>query len=158
MVGSAVLKRGAFTIGWMLAIITAACPGAALPATAEQAQALSERAAAYISVVGEKKAFTDFTRHDGGFVDGELFVFCYDRSGVNLANGGNPAFVGRNLLHLKDTNGREPVALGVNMAFEQGRGWIEFKWPNPASKKIERASAYMIRTHDVACGVGYYKG
>jgi cytochrome c len=158
MAGSPVLERGAFAIGWVLAIFTAACPATPFAATAEQAQALSERAAAYILVAGERKAFVDFTRREGGFVDGELFVFCYDRIGVTLANGGNPAFVGRNLLHLKDTDGREPVALGVKMGFEQGRGWIDFKWPNPTTKKIERTSAYMIRTHEVACGVGYYKG
>ena len=41
-------------------------------ATADEAKALSERAAAYISQVGEAKAFADFTRSDGGFTEGEL--------------------------------------------------------------------------------------
>lgn len=158
MAGAPVLRRGAFAIGWVLAIFAAANPATTFAATAEQAQALSERAAAHILAAGEKDAFTDFTRRNGGFVEGELFVFCYDRVGLTRANGGNPAFVGRNLLHLKDTDGRAPVALGVKVAFEQGRGWIDFKWPNPATKKIERTSAYVIRTHEVACGVGYYKG
>lgn len=134
-----------------------ACPVAAA-ATAAEAQALSERAAAYILEVGEEKAFADFARKDGGFVDGELYVFCYDRDGVNKAHGGNPALVGRNLLHIKDPDGTEPNLLIVKMGFEQGRGWVDFKWPNPVSKTIEDKSAYVIRTGDVACGVGYYKG
>jgi cytochrome c len=141
------------------AIITATvCPSAVLAATAEQAKAFSERAAAYIEKVGEETAFADFTRKDGGFVDGELYVFCYDQKGVNKAHGGNAAFVGRNLLHIKDPDGAEPNAMIVNMGFDQGRGWVEFKWPNPVTKRIENKSAYVIRTHDVACGVGYYKG
>jgi len=141
------------------AIVTlAACPVAAVAATPEEARAFSERAAAHIEQVGEEKALADFTRPDGGFVDGELYVFCYDRNGVNRAHGGNPAFVGRNLLHIKDPDGAEPNALIVKMGFEQGRGWVDFKWPNPVTKRIENKSAYVIRTNDVACGVGYYKG
>ena len=139
-------------------IAVAASPVAALAATAEQAQAFSERAAAHIEQVGDEMAFADFTRKDGGFVDGELYVFCYDHNGVNKAHGGNASFVGRNLLHIKDPDGAEPNLMIVNMGFQQGRGWVDFKWPNPVTKRIENKSAYVIRTHDVACGVGYYKG
>ena len=139
-------------------IAVAASPDAALAATAEQARAYSERAAAHIEQVGEETAFADFTRKDGGFVDGELYVFCYDHDGVNKAHGGNPSFVGRNLLHIKDPDGAEPNLMIINMGFQQGRGWVDFKWPNPVTKRIENKSAYVIRTHDVACGVGYYKG
>jgi cytochrome c len=139
-------------------IATTASPIAAAAATAEQAKAFSERAAAHIAQVGDETAFTDFTRKDGGFVDGELYVFCYDRNGVNKAHGGNASFVGRDLLHIKDPDGAEPNLMIVNVGFEQGRGWVDFKWPNPVTKRIENKSAYVIRTHDVACGVGYYKG
>jgi signal transduction histidine kinase len=127
-------------------------------ATPEQAKAFSERAAAHIMEVGEEKAFADFTRPDGGFVDGELYVFCYDRNGLNKAHGGNPSFVGRNLLHIKDPDGVEPNYLIVRKGFDDGQGWVDFKWPNPVTKKIERKSAYVIRTNDVVCGVGYYMG
>jgi cytochrome c len=133
------------------------CPVVPVAATAEQAKAFSEHAAAYIEQVGDEKAFADFTRSAGGFVDGELYVFCCDGKGLNMAHGGNPSFVGRNMLHIKDPDGAEPNMLIVKMAFEQGRGWVDFKWPNPVSKRIENKSAYVIRTHDVACGVGYYK-
>jgi cytochrome c len=135
-----------------------ASPVASHAATSEEAKTYSERAAAYIKEVGEEKAVADFSRHDGGFVDGELYVFCYDRAGVNKAHGGNPAFVGRNLLHIKDPDGKEPIVLIVKLGFEQEHGWVDFKWPNPVSKKIERKSAYVIHTNDVVCGVGYYMG
>jgi cytochrome c len=131
-------------------------PMAAGAATRDEAKAYSERAAAYIKQVGEDKAFADFTRPDGGFVNGELYVFCYDRNGVNKAHGGNPAFVGKNLLHIKDPDGKEPNGLIVKMGFEQGQGWVDFKWPNPVTKRIEPKSAYVIHTNDVVCGVGYY--
>jgi signal transduction histidine kinase len=143
----------------LLALVAiAASHTAALAATPEQAKAFAERAAAYIVEVGEEKAFAEFTRRDGSFVDGELYVFCYDRNGLNMAHGGNAAYVGHNLLHIKDPDGVEPNLRIVRMGFEQGRGWVDFKWPNPVTKRIENKSAYVIRTHDVVCGVGYYKG
>jgi len=139
-------------------LMLSAVPVSSRAATPEEAKAFSERAAAYIKQVGEEKAFADFTRPDGGFVDGELYVFCYDRNGVNKAHGGNPSFVGRNLLHIKDPDGKEPNYLIVRKGFDEGQGWVDFKWPNPVTKKIERKSAYVIRTNDVVCGVGYYMG
>jgi cytochrome c len=134
-----------------------AIPAPSQAATPEEAKALSERAAGYMKQAGEEKAFADFSRPDGGFVQGELYVFCYDHDGVNKAHGGNPSFVGKNLLHIKDPDGKEPNAEIVKVGFEQGKGWVDFKWPNPATKKIQPKSAYVIHTNDVVCGVGYYK-
>jgi cytochrome c len=152
------MRIALFAFWWALAAFgLAAYPLTAAAATPEQAQALSERAAAYLGEVGLEKAFSAFTNKDGGFVDGELYVFCYDHYGVVMANGGSPSLVGRNLMHMKDPDGAEPTALGVNMGFEKGRGWINFKWPNPETKRIERKSAYVIRTADIVCGVGYYE-
>ena len=79
-----------------LVIGTLAMPGYA--ATADEAKAMAERAAAYIKQMGPEKAFADFTRADGGFSQGELYVFCYDHDGVNKAHGANASFVGKNLL------------------------------------------------------------
>jgi cytochrome c len=140
-----------------LFVVMAAMSLAARAATPEEAKALSERAAAYIVQVGEAKAFADFTRPDGGFVHGELYVFCYDREGISKAHGANPLFVGKNLLHIKDPDGKELEFSIVKTGFEQGRGWVDFKWPNPTTKTIQQKSAYVIRTNDVVCGVGYYK-
>jgi cytochrome c len=152
------MRIALFAFWWALAAFgLAAYPLTAAAATPEQAQALSERAAAYLGEVGVEKAFSAFTNKDGGFVDGELYVFCYNHYGVVMANGGSPSLVGRNLMHMKDTDGAEPTALGINMGFENGRGWINFKWPNPETKRIERKSAYVIRTADIVCGVGYYE-
>lgn len=138
-----------------LAVCTS--PNVAAAATAAQAKAFSERAASHIEQVGQEKAFSDFTRRDGGFIDGELYVFCYDRKGVNKAHGGNPAFVGRNLLHIKTSDGAEPNAQIVKTGFEHGRGWVDVRWPNPRTKRIGNKSSYVIRTGDVVCGVGFYK-
>jgi cytochrome c len=148
---------GAIFVCLAIGLGTTMPAGAGLAAAPEEAKVFSEKAASYIKKVGEEKAFTEFSRRDGSFVDGELYVFCYDQAGINKAHGGNPAFVGRNLLHIKDPDGREPNLLIVRKGFDEGAGWVDFKWPNPATKRIQDKSAYVIRTNDVVCGVGYYK-
>src|SRR3984957_560459 len=84
---------------WLAFILAAAIAtgGAADANKADQARALAERALDHIHDVGREQAFADFTRPDGGFVDGELYIFCQDVSGVVVAHGGNPKIVGRNM-------------------------------------------------------------
>ena len=70
------MKINVVTVVTTAALIIFAIPMAARAATRDEAKAHSERAAAYIKQVGEEKAFSDFTRPDGGFVNGELYVAC----------------------------------------------------------------------------------
>jgi cytochrome c len=154
-----ITTRKAF--GWSLAAAIATLAGGSLIAearTADEAKAFAERAVAHIKEVGEEKAFADFSRPDGGYVDGELYVFCYAPDGTNKAHGGNPAFVGKNLLGVKDPDGVQVNAEIIKLGMAQGTGWVDFKWPNPVSKKIEAKSAYVIKVNEVVCGSGYYKG
>jgi cytochrome c len=127
--------------------------------TADEAKAFAEKAVAHVKDVGRDKAFADFSRADGGYVDGELYMFCYAADGTNLAHGGNPAFVGKNLLNVKDPDGKLANAEIIRTGLEQGTGWVDFRWPNPLSKKIEAKSAYVIKVDAATvCGSGYYKG
>jgi hypothetical protein len=144
-------------------IAAATIAGLASPAfaarTADETKAFVERAVAHIKEVGPEKAFADFSRPDGGYVDGELYMFCYSKDGVNKAHGGNPSFVGKNLLGVKDPDGVLPNAEIIKKGMTEGTGWVEFKWPNPLSKKVEAKSAYVMKVdEDTVCGSGYYKG
>jgi cytochrome c len=147
------MRAGALAL---LAASVAAGPAFA-KANADDAKALSEKAAAFIKQVGEEKAFDTFTKGEDGFKKEELYVFCYAPDGTNLAHGANAAFVGKNLLHVKDPDGKEANAEIIKTGMGAGQGWVDFKWPNPTTKKIEEKSAYVIKTNNEVCGVGYYK-
>jgi signal transduction histidine kinase len=151
------LVFGATTI----AVGTLAVPlalSAAAP-TPQQVQALVERAVDHIRAVGRDRALADFNHPDGGFVDGELYVYCNDAAGTVIAHGGNPKLVGTNLLGWRDPDGKLPGAEMRRIAFTQGSGWLEFRWPNPATKRIELKAAYVLKVDDhTVCGSGYYKG
>ncbi len=126
---------------------------------AEQAKALAERAVTHIREVGRDQAFADFSRPDGGFVDGPLYVYCQDISGVVVAHGGNPLLVGRDMSGVRGPDGRLANVEINQLGLTQGGGWLEFRWPNPATKRIELKVAYVLKVDNhTVCGSGYYKG
>jgi signal transduction histidine kinase len=140
-----------------LAVLLGAMPAAAR--TAMEAQALAERALAHIREVGREKAFADFSRPDGGFVDGELYIFCQDASGVVVAHGGNPNIVGKDMSGVRGPDGRLANVEINQLGLTKGGGWLEFRWPNPATRRIELKVAYVLKVDDhTVCGSGYYKG
>ena len=146
---------------WLAFILAAAIAtgGAADANKADQAQALAERALDHIHDVGREQAFADFTRPDGGFVDGELYIFCQDVSGVVVAHGGNPKIVGRNMADVRGPDGRLANVEINQLGLSKGSGWLEFRWPNPTTKRIELKAAYVLKVDDhTVCGSGYYKG
>ena len=148
-----VLLAGLLGVGFFTA---APAPAFALPP--EEVQALVERAADYIREHGRQQAFADFNRPDGGFVDGDLYVFCNDITGVQLANGGNPKMVGKNLSTLSDAEGHMTTLDMNRIGQTTGHGWYEYLWPNPAKGRIERKTAYVLRIDDrTICGSGYFK-
>jgi cytochrome c len=143
----------------MIILGTLALVGGANARTAAEVQAFAERAVAHIHDVGRAQAFADFTRPDGGFVDGELYIFCQDVSGVVLAHGGNPRLVGRNMADVRGPDGRLANVEINRLGLSRGSGWLEFRWPNPVTKRIELKAAYVLKVDDrTVCGSGYYKG
>lgn len=92
------------------------------------------------------------------FRDRDLYVIVGELGGNLVAHGANSALVGRNLDGMKDANG---VLVGVELqktAREDGAGWVDYVWPNPATKKIESKSTRVVRLGDSHyAGVGIYK-
>jgi cytochrome c len=146
-------------IGRLLAVLLAAAATPACAGSPEDVKALVERAAQYVHDYGLQRAFADFSRPDGGFVDGELYVFCSDNTGTQLANGGNPKLVGKNLSSARDANGKGGTNVELHrIAQTKGYGWYEYLWPNPAKGRVERKVVYVIRIDDqIICASGYYK-
>jgi cytochrome c len=151
------MAHAAQTTGLMVAACLA-LSALASASTPEQAKTFAERAVAHVREVGRDRAFVDFSRPDGGFVDGDLYVYCQDVSGVVLAHGANPAIVGKNLGGVRDPDGRYPNVELNRMGLDNGFGWVRFRWPNPATNLIANKVAYVIKVDDhTVCGSGYYE-
>ena len=125
--------------------------------SAEQAQALVERAADDAREHGREQALADFSRPDGGFVDGELYIFCIDANGIQLANGGNPKLVGKNFFGVRSADGKLPTLEKYRLGQANGHGWFAYRWPIPKAHSIQRKLSYFLRIDDeTVCGSGSF--
>lgn len=125
--------------------------------TAAEAIAMVKKAAEYMKTNGKEKAFAEFGNPKGAFKDRDLYIMVYDMKGVNVAHGANPKLIGKNLIDLKDANGTPIIKSFIETANTKGKGWIDYKWPNPVSKAIESKSTYIEKHDDVLIGAGIYK-
>ncbi|HEX5345465.1 MAG TPA: cache domain-containing protein [Duganella sp.] len=124
----------------------------------EEAVAMVKKAVALVKAEGKEKAFAAFS--DPGnttFHDRDLYVYVYDFNGVALAHGNNPKMVGKQLIGLKDNEGKLLIKEMVEVAKTKGSGWVDFKWPNPVTKAVEAKSGYVEKVDDFLIGSGAYK-
>ena len=82
------------------------------------------------------------------FHDRDLYPFIYDLKGVCVAHGARPVLIGKNLIDLKDQDGKYLIREMVSLAKGSGHGWIDYKWPNPLTNKIEDKSSYIEKLGD----------
>lgn len=123
----------------------------------EEAQALVKKALAHYKSVGKDKALADFSQKGGPFTDRDLYVFSTDLNGKATSHGANEKLIGRDLLQIKDADGKAFVNEILDKSRTGKGGWVDYKWPNPVSKEIEAKTTY-CEPHDnqVFC-VGAYK-
>jgi cytochrome c len=132
---------------------------AAQDATPAETEALVKEAIAYAKANGNEAAFKEITKPGGKFHrhGGELYVFVYDMDGKVLAHGQGASRIGINQSKAKDPDGKEFIVERINLAKTKGKGWHDYKFPNPTNKKIEAKTSYIEVWGGVIFGAGIYK-
>lgn len=128
-------------------IFVLSASGAALAATKAEAEAMVKKAISFTKESGKEKAFAEISNPKGKFVKDELYVAVTDKTGKCLAHGANAKLVGKDLSGLKDPDGKAFIKEMMDLTAAKGKGWVEYKFNNPVSKKIEPKIAY-IELHD----------
>ncbi|GJI90288.1 MULTISPECIES: cache domain-containing protein [Duganella] len=134
--------------------------GAAEKGTADEAVAMVKKAGEFLKKNGKEKAFAEFNNPKGQFIHKDLYIFAFGANGdgVELANGANIKLVGKNVKEMKDADGKylikDILALGTAA---EGKGWVDYKWPNPVTGQIDGKRTYVERVDDVIIGCGVYK-
>ena len=116
-----------------------------------EVKAFVEKAAAYMNANGKQKAYAAFNDPKGQFVKGELFIVAQGLDGVVLANGGLSQLIGMNLYSAKDADGKAFVQEMINVAKTTGSGWVEYRFTNPATKKLQPKLTYVQKIDDNEC-------
>jgi cytochrome c len=128
--------------------------------TAAEATAMVQKAIAHIKKAGREKAFADFDSKAGGFTDRDLYVVVYDMKGKVLAHGANEKMIGKDVIDLRDSDGKYFVRERVEMMSKSpdAKGWQDYKFMNPVTRQIEPKSMFLQRLDDMIVGCGIYKG
>jgi cytochrome c len=128
-------------------------------ATAPEAVAMVQKVIAAIKANGRDKTFAEINDVNGTkFRDRDLYVTINDMTGKNLAHGANPKMQGKDLIDLKDADGKFFVRERLERAKTgAGKGWQDYKFVNPLSKQIENKSMYFERYEDIIINCGIYK-
>lgn len=125
--------------------------------TAAEATTLVKKAADYLKANGKEKAFAEFNNPKGQFIDRDLYIFVFDLNGKTLAHGTNSKLLDKNMIDLKDADGKHFIKEFIEVANTKSKGWVDYKWTNPVSKAIEPKSTYIEKAGDVIIGCGIYK-
>ncbi len=139
------------------AVLAAQGPASATAfASKEEAVAMVKKGIAYIKTNGKEKGYAEITSKRQ-FADRDLYLVVYGLDGVVYAHGANEKQVGRNLIDLKDIDGKPFVKERVEMAQKQASFWQEYKFTDPVTRKIEPKEMYCERLDDVVVCGGVYK-
>jgi len=125
--------------------------------TAKEAKAMLDKAVAYLKANGKDKAFPAFDDMKGQFVKEDLYIYVLDPTGTVVSHGANHALIGKNLMDLKDTDGKKFIKAILDEANAKGKGTMDYKWTNPQSKKVEQKSIFFEKVGDLVVACGYYK-
>jgi signal transduction histidine kinase len=106
-----------------------------------------------------KAAFPLFHDLKGPYMAKDAYIFVIDPNGVDLVNPGFPNLEGRNILDVKDTQGKQPIREMLKVAETTGSGWVDYMWPKPGENVSTQKSAYVAKAKIgeqwvlVGCGV-----
>jgi len=131
----------------------------AAPAKSEKNRAVDmvKAAAELVGKVGPEKALLEIGRADGPFVEGELYVFAYDMSGVIVAHPRNAKLVGKNMLDVPDVDGKLFRKEIIEVARTKGTGWVDYKYKNAETGKVEEKTTWVRKVGNLVLCCGVYR-
>lgn len=126
-------------------------------ATPQQAEQMVKKGVAFIKANGTTKGYAEITSKTGQFRFEDLYLVVYGLDGVVHAHGANEKMVGRNLIDLKDVDGKAFVRERVELGKTKQNFWQDYKFTNPETKKVEPKSMYCERLEQTVVCDGVYK-
>lgn len=125
-------------------------------ATTAEAEAMVKKAIAFYKKNGKDKSIAEFVKSPGPFVDRDLYITLYTPDGMALAHI-NPKMVGKNMIDLRDADGKYHIKERLEASQKAPSGWQDFKFFNPVSQQIEPKRMYWEKYDGLVFACGAYK-
>jgi len=161
---------------YILCVLLSLCLGPALRATTSLEEKLApyvyedtrqlillvEDAAALMEKQGHD-AFIEFSRAGSRWFNKDHYLFVYDIDGVNVFHPVAPALVGKNLMDMRDMNGKPVIAMITSVGRQpepDASGWVFYLWeertqliPLWKSSYIRKVCAPDNKVYVIGCGL-----
>ena len=106
-----------------------------------------------------RDAFKTLNDKSSPFQYREVYVFVLDETGMQYVDA-DPAQTGKNIIDLKDINGKPIVKDMLALIKEKESGWIDYTWHKPGETKPSKKSSYLRRANvngeTLLVGAGMY--
>ncbi len=147
-------------IGAVAALTLSAAAFAQQGGTAEEARAMLDKAVAAVKA-DQAVALAMFLKGEGGYLDRELYPFCFRIADGKLLVSPKAVPAGTDIRTLKDAPGNAyGVALYAAVQKPEGQitevGPYMFPKPGTTTPTFPKVS-FVTKVGDLGCGVGYYK-
>jgi len=130
-----------------------------MTATKEEMVAFVKEAVTYAHQNGKEKALAEFSRKDGSFFRGVLYIYAYDINGTTIAHPVNLEKIGVNRLNEKDAEGNLFIQ-DLRQAAINGKGFSTYYYINPIhNNSVEKKLGYAMSVDPTWwLGSGIYQG
>lgn len=125
-------------------------------ATKEEAVVAVKAGVAFAAANGKDKLYADINGGDSQFKKHDLYLVVYGLDGFVHAHGATKKFIGKNLIDLKDVDGKEFVRERTEMGKAKASFWQDYKFADPTTKKVTPKVMYCERVTDVLVCGGVY--
>jgi hypothetical protein len=115
-----------------------------------------QKAIASYESLGAEKTLRLIGDPKGPFIDGESYIFALDIEGKLLAHPYSKELVGRNLMDLRDSGGKNFIEKLLAKARNRGYGFVEYMWPFPNTEEELRKTLFFQRVDGMVLCSGFY--
>ncbi len=97
-----------------------------------------------VKLIEEKgqASFSEFRSPE--WYKGDRYIFVWQLDGIRVVYPPDPKGEGKNMIDLKDYNGKPIGRLFIETA-KKGEGWVEYIWPKPGEKAPYKKITYIKR-------------
>jgi signal transduction histidine kinase len=145
----------------LIGVSTGAIAQQASQGTAEEARAMLQKVVTAVKA-DQAKALDMIAEGEGGFLDRDLYAFCFNNTDGKIHPFPNPnakALFGQDERTLKDAAGKN-VGQELFDAAQKPEGQISevsYVYFRPGDSNPAPKVSFVTRVGDLGCGVGYYK-
>lgn len=108
-----------------------------------------------------KEAFSQLRDKTGAFVFMDTYVFVNSVNGKELVNPAQPSLEGKNMVDVRDVNGKFVVRDYIDAAMKDGSAWVDYYWYRPGENTPARKHAYVRKVESggetYIIGSGFYE-